>query len=210
MSENNIGLASRRLRRDQCTRLAGLFATWLFGVACLSAQGVKLPAPLPEELVKANQALEEIYSDRIAKAKTPSQKKLLCEALIDEATESQDAANRYGLLNAAIRISIDAGDVDTGMKAENQVAERYQVDTIQRQIYLILKAYQNATNSVQHRAIVHHAARNRQVIPRSGDNIFPRKSRLPDVGNLISVSSVSHAADAIHPIQQSLGRQRHA
>lgn len=107
----------------------------------VSAQATAAKAARPSVAAQreALGLIDEVYRDRIAAAKTPEQKAELANALLrDGLATSDDPTSRFVLMQKAMTIAGDAGDLALAMSILDKIERAYQIDA-GRELNAVLK-----------------------------------------------------------------------
>ncbi|HUE69356.1 MAG TPA: hypothetical protein VMP01_00595 [Pirellulaceae bacterium] len=90
----------------------------------------RAPVPTGAALEKARKTVEEVFGEGIRDAKDADAAKLADELISVGLKESDDAANRYALYDAARLLAEKGGSVDLAWRACDQIADAYEVDRV--------------------------------------------------------------------------------
>jgi hypothetical protein len=149
----------------------------------------KLPVPGANDQEKAMGVVRDVYRDEFQKAESPGQKEDLAKKLLQRASETANATERYALLRVARDTSIEAGGA-TAFHAVDAMALGFQIDGLEMNTNVLAKYASVATSSTQKKAIAEKAVSLIDVALRE-DNLNAA-SRLADM----AVSAAQKARDA--------------
>jgi len=122
---HNIGVCGLRLALSVLVAVLG-------GFVLLRAQEspTKKPIPDPSSLQQALALVEEVYGDEFKRAKDVAQRTALAEKLLQKAKESAaDPTGQFALLRVARDIAALAGDADLALRAVDEMAATFQIET---------------------------------------------------------------------------------
>ncbi|MFH1264311.1 MAG: hypothetical protein ABIK89_01190 [Planctomycetota bacterium] len=89
----------------------------------------RLPVPDAASQAKSLQAVRSLYGEEFEQATSPLQKARIAEKLFDQALATQqDPTGRYVLLNVAMRVGVEAGDISAAFRAIEEMARSYEID----------------------------------------------------------------------------------
>jgi hypothetical protein len=91
-------------------------------------QSDQLPIPSVESRKASAAKVREIFGEDAARATTAEAKAKLSGELVGHAADTADLTDRYVLLEAAIRLGSDGGDVDATFRAIDAMAAKYATD----------------------------------------------------------------------------------
>lgn len=94
-------------------------------------------APLPSEAAQQASAkrIADVYKSDYATAKSPQQKVDLAKKLFKDALATKgDAGGQLAMLQASLDLAAQEGDLGTAWQAIDRMAERWQIDAIQRKL----------------------------------------------------------------------------
>jgi len=89
----------------------------------------KSPVPDESASVRARTRLEDLYKVRLL-TKAEEKRALAAKLLIDSAGIKDDALSCYAMLSMAVDMFQEAGDLRSGMRVIDSIAERFDIDTI--------------------------------------------------------------------------------
>lgn len=90
----------------------------------------KLPVPDKSAQEKARDLAKELFgADHAAAKGSPEKLSALAARMAQKATETQDAAIQYTLLDIARIISVEAGDITLAVQAVDRMGETFQIDS---------------------------------------------------------------------------------
>lgn len=102
------------------------------GIAGNPVESGKEPARIAIPSAEARRAslarVQEIFADDYAGAYSPAKKSECAKRLVDQASQTHDPADRWTLLNEALRMATDCGDVATALSIIARITAEYQVD----------------------------------------------------------------------------------
>ena len=136
--------------------LAVFFLTLMMIVAWVSCeiQG-RVQVPDATSLRMAAAAVQEVYRDELARAKTSEQKRRLAEKLLGAGTDERNNAPRFALWSLARDTAANAGDFATACRAIDQLDSAYQIDRIQMKSEAALAASRALPTAESRVAFVH-------------------------------------------------------
>lgn len=109
------------------------------GLVPESAQRLRIPLPSSSELKAAQQQLREIYKDRLADARTDTERRDLARHLIDAARDTtSDSPAQYAVLLAARSIAVDAGDFALAEEASDGIVYYFEMELYKARMELLL------------------------------------------------------------------------
>ena len=88
----------------------------------------RLPVPSEEAQIAAKKLVVEVFAANIENAKAPSEKLAAADLLLTQAAKSEDAVERFVLIDEAKKLAIEAGDVQRAISNVRELAERYDFD----------------------------------------------------------------------------------
>ncbi len=133
----------------------------LGGITLLRAQEPAAKKPIPDagSLQQVLTLVEEVYGGEFKQAKDVAQRTALAEKLLQKAKESAaDPTGQYALLKVAKDIAALAGDADLALRAVDDMATTFQIETFPAKVETLLKTAQSASQTKQHAIIITHAA----------------------------------------------------
>ena len=93
----------------------------------------KTPVPTDAALKAATELVRDVYKADFERARTPIQKCTLARKLLAEGIETHgDPAGRFAIFNLSRDLATGAGDLDTALKAVDEMGNSYAVDVLQR------------------------------------------------------------------------------
>ena len=101
--------------------------------------------------------IKEVYGPEWEQARTPEQKAALATKLLAKSREATDGANRFVLLRIAKETAVQAGDVHIALRAVDQAANQFQIDTPDARVNTFLAAAEFASNPAAKKAIAERA-----------------------------------------------------
>ncbi len=105
--------------------IVSLFSIGLF------AQDVKLPVPSDADVRTALASLKDAFKDKYQNLKTPEDRRMLAEKLLEQAADpSNTPAMAYALITESARIAGEAGDIATIEKASTLYAGKFDGDAV--------------------------------------------------------------------------------
>lgn len=107
----------------------------------------KSPMPPAEAQAKALALVKEVYGQEWEAAKTSAQKQALAAKLLQKATETTDATDRYVLLDVARGMAAQAGDAELAIKAIEAMSARYEVDAYRLKGAALAQAAKEASSA---------------------------------------------------------------
>ena len=96
---------------------------------------VKQPPPALAEQQKIRRTLEELCD--VSAVQTPAKKMQLAASLVKLADKTDDTAERFVLLRQASELAASAGEVSQVLQLVDQMAEKYEIDRLAAQAYLL-------------------------------------------------------------------------
>lgn len=113
----------------------------------------RLPLPAQAEREKALAQLNEVYD--LAKERAPSEKRKLAADLVDLADKARERpAESYVLLDAAMRLAGEGGDVATMLELAGRLAADFEVEALATKAAALATFADAAKDSVRLRALV--------------------------------------------------------
>ena len=110
----------------------------------------KQPVPTDEQREEAEKKIQERFQQDIAKAAEAADKTELAKKLLGQAkTTTDDSAERYALLHAALDLAIDAGDVELAATILSDLTTSFDVDVLDT----TSKAYKQLNTTVKSAAL---------------------------------------------------------
>jgi hypothetical protein len=105
--------------------------TLALAASCVMAEGVTTrPArPGPEAVRKAAATVDDLYRDELARHPKPEELKALAATILSGAADEPDAATKLALLNKAVGLAIEAGDIETTAAALDQIDNIWPTDS---------------------------------------------------------------------------------
>jgi hypothetical protein len=88
----------------------------------------RLPVPMAEMRRQSAAKVREIFGEDASKASSPEAKSKLSIELLGHAADTQDSTDRYVLLEAALRLASESGDVATTFRVVDAISARYAID----------------------------------------------------------------------------------
>ena len=125
---------------------------WLAAAAASQDAGAKIPLPSEADRAEAVQAVQEEYADRSNGATNPIQKAALAEEMLEEASQADDSARRFALLQAAGHLAADAGDLPLAVRAVDATAAAFAFDALEAKVALLRRAADAADRVPEQRA----------------------------------------------------------
>ena len=91
---------------------------------------VRLKVPAEDEQKKSLDEVKEILGDQFDRARTPQAKVELAKMLLKTCEEEENPATIYVVLMQARDLTADAGDMDTALRAVNDLDRRFEIDLL--------------------------------------------------------------------------------
>ncbi len=124
----------------------------------LNGPAIKPEPPDERELTKAERQARELYRDDLANAKLSVQKKALAQTLLDRGLgQQEDPAARYALLSLASEVAAEGGHAAAASAAIDELANWFQVDSIELKLEALAKANKAASAPQQKQELVKEA-----------------------------------------------------
>ena len=108
---------------------------------------VRQPVPIASEIAAAKAVLRRVYTDKIKEATDDDKKSRLATEMLDAAVKMEsDRSGAYALQSAAMKLSMDAGDPGTLIKAIDQRVAVFEVDAYKENIAKLIAFGQAAVS----------------------------------------------------------------
>jgi WD40 repeat protein len=165
-----IHLSREAIMHRRLSQLLGslLVAGLALGLTGLSARAAfaqdsekKLPAPSKEDQAKAQELVQSLFKDELAKAKTDKDaaKSLAATFLKEGEGTKDDPAARFVLYRQAAELAARAGDMDTALQALEQLAKEFEVNAAPLKADVLASAVQQASGKEAHQELAETALR---------------------------------------------------
>lgn len=159
--------------------------------------------PPEDEQGQVLKTVREVYQELYAKD-DPEEGRALAERLLEQATKSSDATERFVLLQEARDIATKAGDGLTAFRAIDAMAAEFEVDSLEMKTRVLAKGAEVARSPIQAFAVVEQSL----ILAREaafGDN-FATAGQLIDLAqktarkarNTLAIKTVSTTKSEIH------------
>ncbi len=117
------------------------------------------PVPGRAALEQADKLVAEVFERSLESARTDRQKVEVAEKLVDQASATRDAAEKYALFERARLIAVDVGDFALAMDVVDRVAAAFDVDVLGRKQATLEALSHNDLSASQCRVLGEHAWR---------------------------------------------------
>ena len=132
--------------------------------AAVAEKPSKTSAPAGDDLAAAQNEMQEIYAETIAKVKTPAEKSALAELLLKDARDVDlEPSIRWVVLETAYQAALEVGDFLHAQQAVELIAADYEIDALARRSELLKQAARQVDTEVGYREV---AVASLDLIPR--------------------------------------------
>jgi WD40 repeat protein len=155
----------RRLSKLLGSLLVAGLALGLTGLSARAAWAQdnekKLPAPSKEDQAKAQELVQSLFKEDLAKAKTDKDaaKSLAATFLKEGEGTKDDPAARFVLYRQAAELAARAGDMDTALQALEQLAKEFEVNAAPLKADVLASAVQQAIGKEANQELAETALR---------------------------------------------------
>lgn len=113
----------------------------------------KDPIPSAEAQAEALALIKEVYGQEWNAAKTPEQKTVLAQKLLDKSRGATDDATRFALLRVGRDVAVQGGDVYVAFRAIDVTSYRFQIDEFVAKVNALLEAAKHASIPAHQKAV---------------------------------------------------------
>jgi len=173
----------------------------------------KRPPPSASESRKSLASVKEIFREEFASATTPDKRLALARHLVSQAQKTPDPTDRWTLLNEAMRLASDAGDVETTFDAIRQTSAEFATDADALRVDALVKLGGRASNESANTLARTALALARKCADAENDQLsqkcislasnFARKAKNPSL-----VAEVTKAQQSIREVEKIVKERR--
>jgi hypothetical protein len=139
-----------------------LLVVSLLTVATAFSDEVNVPAPVPDAAaIESAEALaRDVFAGEYRAAENDRARAALAKKILAMAVKSAgEPAEQFVLFRVARDIAAPAGDVETALRAVDELGRRFRVDSLQMKVAVLEKAVTNARLPADHRALLPQCGR---------------------------------------------------
>ncbi|MGL4420052.1 MAG: hypothetical protein ACRCZF_05255, partial [Gemmataceae bacterium] len=173
--------------------------------------------PVPDEptTLKADAEVRATYKDEFAK-KLPADKRRLAEKLLTESAQTADPAGKFAMLNAAISLAADAGDINQISRVAEQMQTEFEMDVAMKKVIAVETLARANANIITPKALAEGAVEMAEEMLAHdeyeaalrllsvADNAFLRANLAPSARELEArIPLIKKQREAFEPIRQA-------
>ena len=116
--------------------------------------------PVPETAAqkKSQELIRSVFKEEYAQTGEANRKDLIATLLKNAAETRDDPPTRYMLLQEAMRLAVEIGEVDTALAALERMAAGFEIDPSERKIELVIELSNNASSAEASRIVTEMAS----------------------------------------------------